>query len=231
MPAKRSPSALIGGRAPDLVQRLYEMREQLGLAGAAVLVVVLGWWGYSTWTAMRESTAQARLTEALTALDKVVSASPDDKMPGATDDELRKALEHLTDLRREHPSSRAAEQALVQIGNLQYQRGGYQDALQAFQEYLERYPSGHSTLISALGKAYSLEALDRAQEAAAVFRNVVDRHQDSVLRADALLGLGRTLKESRDPAEAEKAYLRVIEEFPGSLWAVRAEELMASMGR
>src|SRR3972149_2438927 len=68
----------------------------------------------------------------------------------------KEALERLVRLRQEYPGSQAAEQSVLQTGNIYYHQGEYEKALQAYQEYLGTYPSGASTVLAGVGRAYAL---------------------------------------------------------------------------
>ena len=216
----------------DLAKRLYEMRRTLGLYTAAVLVGIAGWWGYATWKEGREMAAQMLLAEALASLEKGVDPSGGAQLPrGKGTGGLQEALERLVRLRQEYPGSQAAEQSVLQTGNIYYHQGEYEKALQAYQEYLGTYPSGASSVLAGLGRAYALEGLGRVEEAAAVFRTVAERHRESHLRAEALMGLGRSLAKNGRGVEALETYRRIAEEYPGTPLARRADELAALLAR
>lgn len=211
----------------DVTDRLYEHRVPLGLATVAILMVVLAWWGYRTWQARQEGAAQLLLAQALAATETAKAGETPEQPGGAAAGE--KALQLLRQARDGYPWTAAAEQALVQIGNVHYQRGEYQAALEADQIYLEEYPNGAWVLLAGLGKGYALEGLERYQDAAATFRAFADRYQGHSLRAEALMGLARSLSQLHKPSEAVEVYRRVTEEYPGTRWAQQAERQLISL--
>jgi TolA-binding protein len=231
MPIKR-PS--LSSRPPsprDLANRLYEVRIPLGLGALALLLVVSGWWGYRVWQMKQEGAAQALMTKALVMLAEASKAPDGAKAAAVAPGHLEQALQLFREIRKEYPSSRAAEEALLQIGNILYRQGEHQGALQAYQEYLERYPTGRLVVLAGLGKAYSLEAQRRYQEAAATFRTLSERYKHDPLAVEALMGLARCLKDLDRPSDAVEIYRRVAKEYPGTAWASQAEEWLASADR
>jgi TolA-binding protein len=225
---KRPLIPLLRTSPRDVTDRLYEHRVLLGLATVAILMVILGWWGYRTWHARQENAAQLLLAQAFEAA-ATTKGEETPEQQGSTAGE--KALQLLRQAREEYPWTGAAEQALVQIGNVHYQRGEHQEAVEAYQAYLEQYPSGAWVLLAGLGKGYALEALGRYEDAAATFRAFADRYKGHSLRAEALMGLARSLSQLDRRSEVLEVYGRVIEEYPGTRWAQHAERQLVSSGR
>jgi len=230
--ARRRPSFKpLPPSARDLVDRLYDARVPLGVALLALLVLVFGWWAYRTWHTRQESAAQFLLTRALVARDRSPGTEEDEEGKEEPGKHLEKALELFRQIRDEYPASRAAEQAVLQIGNIHYERGEYQEALEAYQAYLGEYPKGESGLLAGLGKGYALEAQKRDDAAAATFRAMADRYEASILTVEALMGLGRSLIQLDQRTEAKALYRRIIEEYPGTRWAKHARNQVASLER
>lgn len=211
----------------DVTDRLYEHRVPLGLATLAIFMVILGWWGYRTWQARQEGAAQLLLAQAFQAAERTKGGETPEQ-PASTDAE--EPLRLLRQAREDYPWTAAAEQALVQIGNVHYQRGEYQQAVDAYQAYLEQYPGGAWVLLAGLGKGYALEALERYEDAAATFRAFAESYKGHSLRADALMGLARSLSQLNQPSLAAEVYRAVTEEYPGTLWARQAERKLISAG-
>ncbi len=94
--------------------------------------------------------------------------------------------------------------------------GSYGDAILAFQNLMERYPS--STLLDNaqywIGEAYYVTR--DYQHAAAAFRAIGERWPASRKAPDALLKLGFTQFEQQHLTEARATLKQVVERFPGS---------------
>lgn len=217
--------------ARDVALRMYERRLPLGLGALAVLSAALGWWGYHTWRTRQEEAAQVLMTKALAGLEELSKGAEGAKPSEARDGRVEEAQAVLFQIRKEYSSSKAAEQALLQLGNIFYQRAEHQKALQAYQEYLEQYPAGSWVILAGVGKGYTLEAQGRHEDAAAIFRTLGERYKDSSLRIEALLGLARSLRHLDRRPEAVEVYRRIADEYAGTSWGRRAEELMGVVER
>jgi len=226
MPPKWGARPSSGVTPRDVALWLYERRLPLGLGAFAVLAAALGWWGYHTWRTRQEEAAQALMTRALTGFEALLKVTEGGEPSEGNSGVLEEAQVLLPQIRKEYPSSKAAEQALLLMGNISYQRADYEKALRAYQGYLEQYPAGSWVLLAGIGKGYTLEAQQRYEDAAAIFRTLGERYKDSSLSIEALLGLARSLSHLDRRAEAVEVYRRIAEEYAGTSWARRAEELM-----
>ena len=226
MPPKWGARTSSGVTTRDVALWMHERRVPLGLGALAVFSAALGWWGYHAWRTRQEAAAQALMTKALTRLEASFKGTEGGKDSGASSGMLDEAQVLLFQIRKEYASSKAAEQALLQMGNIFYQRADHEKALQAYQEYLEQYPGGSWVLLAGIGKGYTLEAQGRYQDAAAIFRTLAERYKDSALRIEALLGLARSLSHLDRRPEALEVYGRIAKEYAGTSWGRQAEELM-----
>ncbi|GIX21562.1 MAG: hypothetical protein KatS3mg121_0345 [Gammaproteobacteria bacterium] len=107
--------------------------------------------------------------------------------------------------------------------------GRHEEAIAAFQRFLERYPQGpySDNAWYWLGEAYY--ARRRFDEAAAAFRKVIDAFPDSNKLADARLKLGFTYYEMGHWEEARRALDAVRRQHPNSAAAALAEKRLARM--
>ncbi len=227
MPPKWGARTSSGVTARELALRMYERRLPLGLGALAVLSAALGWWGYHTWRTSQEEAAQVLMTKALSGLEELSKGAEGAKASETRNGRLEEAQAVLLQIRKEYSSSKAAEQALLQLGNIFYQKADHQKALQAYQEYLEQYPGGSWVILAGVGKGYTLEGQGRYEDAAAIFRTLGERYKDSSLSIEALLGLARSLSHLDRRSEAVEVYRRIAEEYAGTSWGRRAEELVA----
>jgi TolA-binding protein len=89
------------------------------------------------------------------------------------------AIATFRSLQREFPASREATVSLVSLGDLLLGTGLRAEALLAFETYLQRAPSGTLLPEAWIGKARALDALGRATEARAAWREIAKRFPDS----------------------------------------------------
>lgn len=215
----------------EFADHLYEFRNSLLIGGLVLLLVIAGWLGYRALQAKREAAAQAMLTDALQILETASASTQTTGTNPENPSPPEQALAVLNQISVEYPSSRAAEQAILQTGNILFALGEFQGAFVTYQQYLEQYPSGSWLLLAGLGRAYALEAQKEYTVAASIFRNLAQRYRGNALTMEALLGLGRTLERAEDKSAAIEVYRGVMADYAGSTWSRQAEERVAILER
>ncbi len=216
-----------------LSSRLYEMGRPAILAVVVLVLALFGWWGYRTLHVKREDAAQLLLTNALQMLQNLPER-PTAEAPTVTPETAsgpQEALSLLNQVREEYPASKASEHALVEIGHILYGLGKSEEALVAYQRYLEQYPNGSWVMLAGLGRAYAMESQGQYKVAASIFRSLAERYRGQALGAEALIGAARSLEQAQEAEEALSAYRRIVEDYPGSPWARRAEVQVAYLER
>lgn len=214
----------------DLTRRLYELRRPLTIGSLGLLLMVGAWWGYRTVQGHTEEAAQVLLAEALAVASKPRAETGAEQEEETTAGPER-ALPLLAEIRQQYGSTRAAEHALLQIGHISYRLGNYEDALGAYQHYLEEYPRGWGVFLAGIGKAYTMEAHGEYTAAASIFRVLADRYEGESLSAEALMGLARCLEEAGARSEALSIYRQVVEQYGATRWSGTAEQRMAVLER
>ncbi len=210
---------------------LYQRRWFLALGAVGVLFLLLSFWGYTRIRARWETEAQAMLTAALEASERIPAPTSGKLPAGEAASRLEEVLKSLAVLRERYASTEAAEHALLQIGDISYRLGRYRDALTAYQRYLEQYPRGWAILLAGLGKGEALEALGQFVEAAATFRSLAERYRGHSLIGEALMALGRSLESLKKQGEAKEVYQRILKEHPDTPWSRLAERRLAYLER
>ncbi len=127
-------------------------------------------------------------------------------------------------------SAEAVRQAYRQAFD-QLQAGHYDDAIDAFSEFLQRYPEAPlaANAYYWLGEAYYVKRdFPAAREA---FRQVVERFPASPKAADALLKLGYVAFEQGRWQDARRRLQAVVQRFPGTRAAQLAADRLERMRR
>ena len=105
-----------------------------------------------------------------------------------------------------------AEQAQLFLAQSLLDDKLYEEAEQAFQEYLEAYTEKEDT--ATMGKAWSLYALERYPEAAAAFDKVVNTGKDLDLKKQALFKLADTYFSNGQYGLADEKYRLFMRTYP-----------------
>jgi TolA-binding protein len=130
---------------------------------------------------------------------------------------------------KQYPKTASAEEALIALGNIQFDAGKMDDALASFTQYLTTFPRGRFTMEAGLGKAYTQEAKGDFQGAAQTLSQVLDKGKDNPLAGEAYLSLARVYEEAKKPEDAIRVYGEVVEKYPQTRWAQRAFQRMSTL--
>jgi tol-pal system protein YbgF len=95
------------------------------------------------------------------------------------------AMQEFTDYLKYFSNTQFASNAQFYIGDLYYKRQDYPNALQAFDNVLERFPDGSKTADAHYMKGVVLMALGRNDSAAREFRDVYSSYPETDLAAKA----------------------------------------------
>ena len=204
-----------------LVVRFVRERRTIVLAvlAAALVIVAAGaaYWWYQT---RQEREASMALAEAQATLrgDKPGA-------PGNLDESMRR----LHAIAQQYRGTESAEEALIRLGNLQFDNGKLDEAKATFGEYLNTYSRGRFILMAGLGKAYAEEAKGDLQGATQTLSDILDRRNDSALAGEAYSALARINEGLKKPDEAMRVYNQIVERYPQTSWAQNALERMSGL--
>src|SRR5579864_6127506 len=109
------------------------------------------------------------------------------------------AMQEFTDYLKYFSNTQFASNAQFYIGDIYFKRQDYANALQAFDNVLERFPDGNKTADAHYMKGMALMQLGRNDSAAREFRDVYSSYPDTDLAAKAkarLKDLGLTVGSS-----------------------------------
>jgi TolA-binding protein len=194
---------------------------------AAVLAVVVvmaaagtaggGYWWYQQ---RQEEAASRVLARALMAM----RGQP----PGSAGNP-EEASKRLQEVVQQYPQSRSAEEALIELGSLQYNAGKTDQALATYSQYLDAFPRGRFALIAALGKAYSQEAKGDFPGAAQTLSQALESAKTNALAGEAYMALARVYEEMKKTDDAMRVYGEVVEKYGQSHWAQHAMQRMTAL--
>lgn len=204
-----------------LVVRFVREERTIVLAVLAAVVVMAAagaayWWYQSR----QERLASVALAEA--------QATLRGNKPGAPGN-LDESMRRLQAIAQQYRGTESAEEALIRVGNLQFDNGKPDEAKATFGEYLNIYPRGRFVLMAGLGKAYAEEAKGDLQGAAQTLSDTLNRRSDSALAGEAYSALARIYEGLKKSDEAMRVYNQIVERYPQSSWAQNALERMSGL--
>lgn len=136
------------------------------------------------------------------------------------------ALKLLQGVATAHGGTLAAEEALVRIGNYQYEAQKFDEALGTAAKYLQQYPRGRYRMMVAISKAYAEEGKGNPDAAIQTLLEITAASKEDPLAGEALLNLGRLYETQKKKDEALKIYGQVAERYPNSQWGQIALQRM-----
>lgn len=199
--------------------RIVQARRATVLAAVGAVAVLGGAIGGYWWYHERQEADAARVLAAAYAVLRGEQAGKPETQEEAIK-KFQEVVEH-------HRGTRAAEEGLMAIGNLQYEAGKADAALGSYSEYLAAYSRGRFRLMAALGKAYAQEAKGDLQGAAQTLSEALDRDRDNPLAGEAYMSLARFSEGLKKPEDAMRLYGQVVERFNQTNWAQLALQRMS----
>jgi predicted negative regulator of RcsB-dependent stress response len=196
------------------------IRANRAVAVGAVAIALAGGLGFGAYAWYQER-QEADGRRALIA----VSAKLRTEKPGETANR-DEALKLLQEVASTHAGTLAAEEALVRVGNYQYEAQKFDEAIAIAAKYLQEYPRGRYRVMTAISKAYAEEGKGKPDVAIQTLLEITSASKDDPLVGEALLNLGRLYETQKKSDEALKIYSQVSERYPNSHWGQVALQRM-----
>ncbi len=173
--------------------------------------------GYDWYQAKRAREGEMILEKAQTALQGQKPSTPGNA------EEAKKLFEEVI---TRFPGTVAAQEALIRLGNMQYDGGKYDDAMATYSKYLSSYPNGPFRMLAGIGKAYAEEAKGELPAAEKTLSDVIEKAKNDPMAGEAYSDLARLYEESKKPEDAIRVYGQIVERFPQTRWAQHALQRM-----
>lgn len=130
--------------------------------------------------------------------------------------DVEKGISLLREVASAHPEHPVSAEAQLAMAEIMLERARYQEALDAFQNYLEVFDDPEGRARAMLGRAWSLLGLRRPLEAAASFEGAYALHPEVMVREEALFKLADSYFLTGEHQRAREEYLLLTQVYPGS---------------
>ena len=201
------------------VARFVELHRTAIMAGGIAAVVILGAAGAYWWYWVHQGQlASAALADAEQVLRTETPGAP------ANADE---AMKRLAAVARDYRGTESAEEALIRLGNLQYDVGKMDEAQKTYEDYLKTYPRGRFILIAAIGQAYVDDSKGNYQAGVETLSGALDNAKNSPLAGEAYSELARLYEAMKKPQDAIRVYSQIVEQYGQTYWAQQAQQRLA----
>ena len=207
--------------------------RDIGRLVVALLVIGAVIVGYSWWRQSRNARASASLAQGLAIFEAPVvtptAPAPGSPMPvqqpGTYQTEQAKyeaALPKLMETADQYPNADAGLAARYYAAAALASLGRYPEAEQRFQEVADKAGSKIYGRTARLGQADAQVAQGKYDSAIAIYKDLAASAKDQIPADGVLMALGRASVRAGKKDEATRAFQRVIDEFPNSVYAADA---------
>jgi TolA-binding protein len=226
-------------------ERLTSHRRELATAVGALVLVVAALAGFAIWRTSRDARANESLAAALAVAEAPVvppaapapGSEPPLPRPGTFQTEqarMEAALPKLLEAADRHPNTQAGVTARYQAAGILNALGRHAEAEQQYQQVVSRAGSNIYSRTGRLGLAAAQAAQGKYDSAIAIYTELSRDASAQIPIDGVLMQLGRTYARAGRKEEAARAFNRVVEEFPQSVYAADArrelEDVKGSKG-
>jgi tetratricopeptide (TPR) repeat protein len=211
--------------------------SEVKVTAAVVAVVALAAFGVTSFLGHRRGEAERAFSSALDTFHAPVSAErpegfeapPGPVFPSAAA-KHRKAAAEFDEVARRFGSLDVGRRARYYAALSRMELGEYDAAEKALSDIAARRDDALESSLARLALADLHRRRGQLDKAIEDYRRLVDDSSFVLPRDHVLLELASTLEAAGRPAEAGAAYRRIVEEFPGSVYAPEARRRADYLG-
>lgn len=222
-------------------EMVNERPREVATIAIAVLAVALVLGGFFAWRASRDAKATTLLATALAVAEASVvtppppapGSAPPVQPPGSFRTERERLDASLPLLQRAadaYPDSDAGITARYRLATSLAELGRYPEAEQRYQEVVQKAGAKsiyHYTARLGVGEAQLAQG--NGDAAVTIFRELATDTNSNLPVDGVLMQLGRAALLAGKKEDATRAFTRVVDEFPQSLYASEAKEKLAEI--
>ncbi len=225
-------------RSVARAREVFEERgRDLGLVLIAIVATLAAVGGYTWWRQAREAKATALLADALVVHEAPVVAPTEPKpgspmpvqQPGTYRTEqakLEAALPKFMQAADTYPSTEAGIAARFHAAGILAELDRHAEAEQRYQEVINRGGRTIYARTARLGLAEAQVAQGKLDSAIAIYRDLTTESNPQLPVDGVLMQLGRAYLKAGKKEDAARAFNRVVEEFPESVYVADARREM-----
>jgi tetratricopeptide (TPR) repeat protein len=207
---------------------ISENANKLIYGGGVILLILVLSFGYVWLKARNARVAGEDLASALRFYwSTAVSIAPDD--PASEAFHLEQALGRFTEVAREHRKAVQGQTASLYRAGVLFRLERYEEAIQVLTDLEAANPSIIKDLNARHLLARSLEAKGDLEKAAEIYSSLKENAVGDMI-AVLTVDLARCSELAGDTERAVSLYRELVDDFPESVFALRAEKKLAILG-
>ena len=221
-------------------QALAKRKRAVALALIAAIVVVAAIAGFGAYRASREGRANSLLAAALAIAEAPVvppappapGSEPPLPRPGTFETEqarMEAALPKFLEAADTHPNTDAGVTARYHAAGILNALGRHAEAEQQYHEVVSKARASIYGRTGRLGLAAAQAAQGKYDSAIAIYTELSRDSSTQIPVDGVLMQLGRTYARAGRSEEAARAFNRIVEEFPDSVYAADARRELAEV--
>jgi TolA-binding protein len=222
-------------------EMVNERPREMATIAIGVLVVALALGGFAAWKASRDAKGTTLLATALAVAEAPVvtppppaPGSPPPVQPPGSFRTERERLEAAVPLLQRaadgYPDSDAGITARYRLAASLAELGRYAEAEQRYQEVAQKAGAKSIYRYTArLGVGEAQLAQGKGDAAVTTFRDLASDTNSTLPTDSVLMQLGRAAQLAGKTDDATRAFTRVVDEFPQSLYVSEAKEKIAGL--
>jgi TolA-binding protein len=218
---------------------LEERGRDVGVVMLAILIALAAVGGYTWWRQSRNAKANTLLAGAL-AVHEAPVVAPTEPAPGSPvpveqpgtfrtlQTKLEAALPKFLETADAYPSTDAGIAARYHAAGILAQLGRYPEAETRYQEVIDRGGRSIYARTARLGLASAQLAQNKYDSAIAIYRDMSTESNPQLPVDGVLMQLGQAYLRAGKGEDAARAFNRVVEEFPDSIYVADARRELES---
>jgi TolA-binding protein len=233
---KENELAVVTARASEMLATRRRELAIWGGAAALVLVVLAGWliWRQQVNARAAELYARAMVVDDAPVVPPAApdTPNPPSPPPGSYPSETAKleaALPMFAEAAERYPSTPAGLSARYRQANILALLGRRDEAAAKYQEVIDREGRGILGEMARLGLAGLQVDKGEYEPAISTYKALSADSSTRVPLDGVLMQLGRAAAKAGKPDEAQRAYTRIVDEFPQSLYLDEARKELESL--
>jgi TolA-binding protein len=229
---KENELAAIARNARDVVEERRGPLVTLIVAGAILLLVGIGYFGWRSRVEGRAHTllAEGQAVEMARVGPPTAPGTPSTGLSFPTEQErLKAALAKFKAVADQYPSSDAGVFARYREATIQMALGNPSEAVKVYQQVIDRAGTSIYSQMARLGMAEAQTRSGQFDSAIDTYKQLADQTDGPLPIDGVLMQLGLTYLEAGKPTEAQQTFNRIVQEFPNSPFSGDAQRELETL--